>query len=59
MLHAAKQGWQVFAMYGDARYRNKPAVLANNWQEQLIEKAGDFAGMSQYATIMKTCDENK
>jgi hypothetical protein len=38
MLHAAKQGWQVFATSRDARYRNKPAVLANNWQEQLMRK---------------------
>jgi hypothetical protein len=57
MLHAAKYDWQVFATCRNARYCNKTAWLANYWQRQMFEKSGDFAGMSQYATIMKSCDE--
>jgi hypothetical protein len=59
MLHAVKCDWQVFAASRDARYCNKMASLSNNWQGQLFEKAGDFAGMSRCATIMKTCDEEQ
>jgi hypothetical protein len=59
MLHAAKCDWQVFAVGHDARYCHKMASLSNNWQRELFENAGDFAGLSRCATIMKTSDEEQ
>jgi hypothetical protein len=57
MLHAAKYDWQVIAMRCNTRCHNKMAWLANNWERLLVAKAGDFAGMSQYATIKKSSDQ--